>query len=84
MFHQSSADNLAHASIPVPRGMVHPRASRLDIYLRETRNGHYRWFHADGAPTPIESASVHQAVEVAQTVWRDLRMLQQAPHELHA
>jgi hypothetical protein len=75
--HLQASDSLAHASIPVPRGMVHLGKNRLDIYLHETPHGRFRWFHADGAPTVIEGVTVEQAIEVAQLVWRDLCMQQQ-------
>lgn len=71
-----ASDSLAHATIPVPRGMVHLGKNRLDIYLHETPRGRFRWFHADGSPTVIEAESLEQAIVVAQLVWNDLQLLQ--------
>lgn len=73
--HVRASDSLAHATIPVPKGMVHLGRARLDIFLHETAHGRFRWFHADGAPTVIEGETPDHAVEVAQLVWRDLTML---------
>ena len=79
---QSSAiRDLAHASIPVPRGMAHLGVARVDVFLRATQGGHYRWFHSNGSPTVVEAPTVDQAVQVAQLVWSDVHVLarQDAP-----
>ncbi|MEO6596338.1 MAG: hypothetical protein ABIP94_16435 [Planctomycetota bacterium] len=83
--HDQASGSLAHATILVSRGMAHLAQSRLDIYLRETAEGRFRWFHADGAPTVVEGDNRQQAVAVAQLVWRDMRMLDQdqAQHLQH-
>ena len=73
--------DLAHASIPVPRGMVHLGVARVDVFLRQSSAGHYRWFYSSGSPTVVEADSVPEAVRVAQLVWSDVQLLQQTtPH----
>ncbi len=71
-------DILASASIPVTRDLVHLGVKRLDVYLRPSGSGRFRWFHADGKPTVVDGASVDEAVRVAQLVWRDLAMRERA------
>ncbi|MGE3174263.1 MAG: hypothetical protein AB7O97_16665 [Planctomycetota bacterium] len=56
------------------RDMAHLGVKRLDVFLRATANGRFRWFHADGRPTVVDGASVEQAMRVAQLVWRDLAL----------
>jgi hypothetical protein len=70
---------LASASIPVTRDMAHLGVKRLEVHLRATANGRYRWFHADGKPTVVDGASIDDAVHVAKLVWRDLGQLERAP-----
>ncbi len=67
-------DILASASIPVTRDLVHLGVKRLDVFLRATPNGRFRWFHADGKPTVVDGASADEAVRVARLVWRDLAL----------
>ncbi|HEX5051712.1 MAG TPA: hypothetical protein VFZ65_08075 [Planctomycetota bacterium] len=74
--HAQASGSLAHATIPVSAGMVHLAQSRLDIFLRETAGGRFRWFHADGSPTVIDGESPKQAVDVARLVWRDMCLLE--------
>ncbi|GAB4149331.1 MAG: hypothetical protein Fur0037_17660 [Planctomycetota bacterium] len=69
-----ASDSLAHASIPVPPGMVCLGRTRLEIYLRATDKGRYRWYHSDGSPTVIEGQTPRQAIEVARLVWHDLEV----------
>ena len=71
----STFRDLAHASIPVPRGMAHLGVARVDVFLRATDGGRYRWFHSNGSPTVVEGVTVEQAVQVAQLVWSDVQVL---------
>lgn len=73
-------DALASASIPVPRELAHLGQKRLEVFLRPTPQGRFRWFHADGKPTVVDGASVADAMAVARLIWRDLVLReQQAP-----
>lgn len=74
----SASDVLARASIPVPKGMAHLGAARIDIHLRTTKEGRYRWFRADGTATVVDGASIDQALHVAQMIWHDVQVHQAA------
>jgi hypothetical protein len=71
----STAQDLAHASIPVPPNLNHLGKARHDVFLRPTADGRFRWFHADGTRTVVDGASVEQALHVAQIVWQDVQVL---------
>jgi len=73
--HSSTFRDLAHASIPVPRGMAHLGVARVDVFLRATHDGRYRWFHTNGSPTVVEGTTVEQAVQVARLVWTDVQLV---------
>lgn len=70
--HAQASGNMAHATILASRSVMPVPENRLDIFLRETASGRFRWFYADGKPTVIEGSSPEQAVAVAKLVWSDL------------
>jgi hypothetical protein len=74
---ESLSDILAKASIPSPKGMSHLGVARIDVHLRTTKEGRFRWFRTDGTPTVVDGASVDQAIRVAQMIWRDVQLNQQ-------
>jgi len=78
--HDRATEILASASIPVTRDMAHLGLKRLDVYLRASTNGRYRWFHSDGKPTVVDGASIDEALRVARLVWRDLAVRESAEH----
>jgi hypothetical protein len=78
MVDSHTVTDLAHASIPVPPSLAHLGKPRHDVFLRQTVDGHFRWFHADGSKTVVEGDSVEHAMHVAQLVWRDVQVLQQS------
>lgn len=75
---QEGPDILARASIPSPRAMSHLGLARIDVQLRATGAGHYRWFRTDGTPTVVDGTSVEQAIELARLIWRDVQLQRQA------
>lgn len=66
---------LARASILAPPGIQIPGRRRIDIVLRPTSDGRFRWFRADGTPTVVDGPTVEQAEHVAKMVWREFELL---------
>ena len=65
-------DVLARASIKAPPGMraysdIQPR---VNVQLRPTDDGEYRWFREDGTPTIVHAPTIEQANHLAEMVWR--------------
>jgi hypothetical protein len=79
----AASRDVVHATIPVPRAMAHLGTARVDIFLRETGEGHLRWFHGNGSPTVVEGVNVDQAMQVAQLVWSDLQVITRADRLPH-
>ena len=73
----SIPDVLARASIPAPRGLSHLGTARIDLQLRTTKEGRYRWFRTDGTATVVEGTSIDQALHVAQMIWHDVQVQQE-------
>jgi hypothetical protein len=72
-----ASPSLAHATIPAPRTKAHLGLPRLEVFLRSTQDGRFRWFLADGTPTVVDGDSVAQAIHVAQFAWPDVQLLEQ-------
>ncbi len=60
---------LATASILAPPGMQQLGARRVQVHLKPTERGRYRWFREDGTPTTVSAGTIEQAERAAQIVW---------------
>ena len=75
--------HLAHVSIAAPRDLLAAGQQRVDVFLREDGDAHFRWYHADGKPTVVDGRTIDHALRVAQMVWQDVRVLSRAePQQL--
>ncbi len=65
---------------PVARATIKPPSvlsvdtERVDVFLRPTENGRFRWFRADGSPTVVDGPTVENASRAALIVWDSWRL----------
>lgn len=78
--HEFPSDVLARASIPAPKGMSHLGVARIDVHLRATTDGRFRWFRTDGAPTVVDGPSVEHAMHLARMIWHDVQVHHEPAH----
>ena len=75
MLEQGRSPSVAHVSIAAPRDLLASGQQRVDVFLHEDGDGHFRWYHADGKSTVVDGHSVEHALRVANMVWRDVQVV---------